>query len=163
MISEGFQYVFGDTNWKRYTFAFTANKTVNYLDPVTGDNGARLEFRDVPRGEVVSLANIELVPMRPVGTILRTNISVNASSTPAYVPCPELAVNQAVCNQYVEFATGQPVVWPNNLPALGSEIIYTRDSSIVDSDSDGIADVQDACPGTPAGVAANSRGFGLGQ
>ncbi len=163
LLSNGFQYLFGTTAWKRYTLTFTAVKSITFQDPVTGDTGARLEFRDVVRGEVINLANVELVPQRPVGTSLRTNILLNPTSMPLSVACPEVGASQTACSQYVDFSSGQSIVWPSSLNALATGIVYTRDPSIVDSDSDGIADLQDACPGTPIGTAANARGCGIGQ
>lgn len=162
LLSDGFQYLYGSTAWKRYTVTFKANKTVNFQDPMTGDNGARLEFRDVMRGEVIRLARIELVPTRAVGTILRTNILVNKLNTLATAACPAQGAS-AVCTQYVDFLNSQPVGWPVTLGPLGSQIVYTRDSSIVDSDNDGISDLQDFCPETPLGLVSNARGCAIGQ
>jgi len=45
----------------------------------------------------------------------------------------------------------------------GSEIIFSRDPTLVDHDGDGIADSQDACPGTAAGAMTNARGCSYEQ
>jgi hypothetical protein len=49
-----------------------------------------------------------------------------------------------------------------NVAAQSAEILYTQEPTLVDSDGDGIADVQDSCPATPAGVAVNAGGCPLG-
>lgn len=157
------QYVFGKVGWKRFTLSFKANKTVNYRDPVTGDYGARIDFQQIQPGEEVYLAKVELVPMRPVGTSLRMALLQNPSSAPVSLACPDQTVAPTACAQYVRFTDGQRVNWPYTMPARRIEPIYTRDESLVDSDSDGIADVQDACPVTSLGEATNSRGCAFSQ
>ena len=56
----------------------------------------------------------------------------------------------------------QAISWPLTLPALGTEIVFTRDPSLVDSDGDGIADIQDKCPRT-TGEVTDAAGCALGQ
>ena len=163
LLTDAIQYVFGTTNWRRYSVMFKANKTVNYRDPATSDWGARMEFQQILPGQTVYLSRAELVPVQPVGTTLRTAMLSNPTLFATSVDCPDAVAYPSACSQFVRFKDQVPIVWPYNLPALGAEIIYTRDASLVDFDSDGIADVQDACPATPPGEAVNSRGCGVSQ
>lgn len=48
--------------------------------------------------------------------------------------------------------------WPLNVPAMGSEIVVWNNNPLRDSDRDTIADMDDLCPGTPAGTPVNERG-----
>ena len=69
----------------------------------------------------------------------------------------------AVCSQYVRLQDNTAVSWPYYLPGRASDIVYTRDARLVDTDGDGIPDTQDQCPSTAAGAAVNSKGCALGQ
>lgn len=163
LTDNGTQYVFGSPVWKRYTLMFKANKTVNRRDPVTGDYGARVNFQQIQPGQEVHLSKVELVPMRPVGTTLRLALLSNPGRSPTNVNCPDATALPSACSQYIKFSDGTKVAWPYTLPAISAVPIFTRDESLVDSDSDGIADIQDACPFTAIGEATNARGCGLSQ
>lgn len=155
--------LFATTAWRRFAITFRATKTVNAADPVTGDAGARLDLQQIYTGQPIWVRNMELVPLRAVGTTLRTQILDNTSSSAVSVPCPDAVAFPVACGQYVRFETGAPVQWPATVQPYSSQVIYTRDSTLVDSDSDGIADVQDACSATPVGSPTNARGCALGQ
>jgi parallel beta-helix repeat protein len=163
LITDGELNVYGSTSWNRYSLMFKASKTVRYRDPITHDYGARIDFQQIQPGDYVQLAKVELIPMRSVGTVVQTALLSNSSNAPTAVGCPDLEVAPEVCGYYVRFTDGQAIAWPYELPAFGSEVIYTRDDSLVDTDSDGIADKQDKCAETAAGDAANSNGCALGQ
>jgi hypothetical protein len=49
------------------------------------------------------------------------------------------------------------------LPAMSSEIVYTVEPSLLDSDGDGVPDFQDQCPNSAPGSGVNAAGCGLGQ
>jgi parallel beta-helix repeat protein len=163
LVTSASQYVLGQPSWNRYTMTFQANKSVNYSDPVTGDAGARIDFQQIRAGEHIFLANVELVPIRKVGSTLRTGLLRNPWSTNLPVTCPLAWTAPTACALTIRFTDGERATWPHSLPARSSEIVYTRDDSLVDSDSDGIADVQDACPGTLAGEASNAAGCAILQ
>lgn len=150
-------------SWTRYSVSFLATKTVNAGDPITKDLGARVDVQNIQPGELVSLSNLELVPITPAEALTRSDLVVNASSNPVQANCPMASAQPALCSQYVRLTDNTPITWPYYLPARASEIIYTRDARLVDSDGDGIPDSQDRCPATLAGVAVDSRGCGLGQ
>ena len=149
--------------WARYSVSFLATKSVNAGDPITKDLGARVDVQNIQPGQTVSLSNLELVPITPAEALTRSDLLVNASSNPVQANCPMASTQSALCNQYVRFTDNGPVAWPYYLPARSSEIVYTRDARLVDSDGDGIPDSQDQCAATPAGVAVDSRGCALAQ
>lgn len=153
--------LYGSTTWKRHTLIVQSRLTINAKDPVTGDNGARLDFQNVPAGQQISLANVEMVPLRSVGTVLRTTLLANPGGTSMSLDCPDRSSFPEVCDQYITFPDKAPISWPYTVDAHSSEIIYTQDSTLVDSDGDGIADIEDDCPGTKDGVGTNSRGCGV--
>ena len=150
-------------SWKRYSVIFKATKTINAADPLSKDLGARVDFQNIAPGNFVSVANLELVPIIPAETLTRSDILVNLSSNAIQADCPSLLTQPASCAIYARLSDNQPVSWPAYLGPRSAEIIYTRDARLLDADGDGIADAQDACPGTPAGQAVNSRGCALGQ
>lgn len=168
--SNGFESLMGSaemvnttTTMQRYSFTFRSLKTINAADPVTKDIGARLYFDRIQPGTRIQLMNVEVVPVSSADAAVRTQLLVNATDTPAQAACPDLATAPAICSLYLRFTTGLGVGWPFNLDARGSAIIYSRDLSLVDSDGDGIGDVQDQCLRTPAGRVTNARGCALGE
>lgn len=152
----------GSTTWKRYSFNFKALKTVNANDPVTLDMGARIDFDRIYPGQILTVTNLEVVPISATEATFRSHILINPTNTILTLDCPDEA-NASSCNDYVRFTDSQTVTWPYDLPPHGSEIIYTRDSSLTDADGDGIPDYQDSCSGTGATKAVNARGCTLGQ
>ncbi len=153
----------GSKVWKRYSFPVLVLETVNANDPVTEDKGARVDVQVNNPGQQVWIANVEIVPMAPVGAALRTNIVMNPSRSPMSVACPDADTEPVFCGRYLRLTDGVPVSWPYALPPLGSEIIYSRGDTLVDADQDGIGDAQDVCPGSPIGGAVNASGCALGQ
>ena len=147
--------------FKRYSFTFKATKTINAADPVTRDIGARLYFDRIAPGSQAILANVEIVPLSAAEATLQTRIFANPADVSAVVACPDLALDASRCGRYVNFATGVPIAWPMTVASRASVIAYTKDTSLVDSDGDGISDDQDQCPGTAAGAATNSKGCSL--
>ena len=149
--------------WKRYSAVFKSTRTVNAADPLTQDLGARVDFQNILPGQTISVTNLELVPIVAADTLTRSDLLVNASANPTQALCPTASKQPALCAYYVRLSDNQPVTWPYYLGPRGSEIIYTRDSRLVDSDGDGIPDSQDTCPNTAAGQGVNSRGCAIGQ
>ncbi len=152
----------GSANWQRYSFVFKAIKTVKANDPVTLDLGARVDFEHINPGQGISVANLEIVPFSLVDASLRSHILVNSGAGAGQVDCPD-GTNALFCSEYVRFTDGQSIIWPYPLPPHGSEIIYSRDSSLTDTDGDGILDSQDSCNGTGASLAVNAAGCSLAQ
>ena len=149
------------TAFKRFSFVFKADKSINAADRVTGDNGARLYFDRIAPGNRLVMGNIEIVPLSTVDATLRSKVFANPSDNAVLTSCPEQTSNPSQCARYVNFATGVPITWPLQLAARASVIGYLRDTSLVDSDGDGISDAQDQCPSTLAGVATDSKGCGI--
>jgi hypothetical protein len=151
------------TAFQRYSFIFQSLKTVTANDPVTGDKGARVSLFGVQPGQSITVTNLELLPISSVQASLRTNILVNPTSNSVNLDCPLTGTDALYCSGFVRFSDGQPVVWPYPLAPRNSEIIYTRDSTLVDADGDGISDIQDKCPSTLAGHSVNAQGCAFNQ
>jgi hypothetical protein len=111
----------------------------------------------------VGMANLELVPITPAEALTRSDVLVNTSANSSQQLCPVAATQAALCSLYVRLSDNLPVAWPYSLAGRSAEIIYTRDTRLLDTDGDGIPDSQDLCPNTTAGVGVNSKGCALGQ
>ena len=153
----------GNRAWQRFAITFKATKTVLANDPATNDLGARVDVQNILPGQVVSLSNLELVPITPAEALTRSDLLTNTSANPTQANCPLVNTQPAVCSQYVRLQDNTAVSWPYYLPGRASDIVYTRDARLVDTDGDGIPDTQDQCPSTAAGAAVNSKGCALGQ
>ncbi len=159
----GEQKIFGTTSWKRYAYTFQATDTVNARDPVTRDLGARVDFQGDTANQQIWLANVEVVPVTSVGSQLRTHLITNRQMTSQLVDCPDNGADSSFCSKYIKFNDATPIVWPYSLPALGAAVIYSRGDTLSDADADGIADMQDRCPGTSSGQQVDSLGCAIGQ
>ncbi len=148
---------------RRYAVLVQATKTVNARDPVTGDNGARIDIQGLVAGSSVTLANPELVPVSPDTLAHTTAAFVNAGATPGEAGCPQAFSAAGACASAVRLADDRTVAWPLALPAFSAALVYVQQQALVDSDGDGIADVHDRCPGTSPGATVNASGCALGQ
>jgi len=158
--SQGFT---GSTEWRRYTFVFTAAKTVNAGDPATGDLGARIDFENIFPGQILWLANLEIVPLQAIENTLRTQFIANRDRVTHSRDCPDRETAPEYCDRYHIFPEGTSVSWPIDLPPLGAVSLYTINQSTRDSDKDGIADSQDQCSSTPTNYPVNAAGCALAQ
>ncbi|MDP3455950.1 carbohydrate binding domain-containing protein [Methyloversatilis sp.] len=159
-LAENSTRVFSNTSWKKFSFTFKSKATVTKDDPVTLDNGARIDFQNVPPGVKLYVKDVEVVEVAPVGTSLITAILSNDSAEPKIFDCPEEGVAANACGYFVNFDGSAPVEWPYTAAPLESIIVYTKDTSLQDIDGDGIADVQDSCANSPQGEFVNARGCG---
>lgn len=157
LFTHGTTIIHGTRSWKRNTLLIEATLGIKKGDPVTGDAGARIDFLVKP-GEEITIANVELVPLLKVGGELRTALLSNASDVQTQIACPDVDSAPTACDQYVSFTTGAPVNWPHPVAPYSSEIVFTRNWTLTDSDADGIADIQDQCRETPLESAVNSLG-----
>ncbi|MBS0446518.1 MAG: right-handed parallel beta-helix repeat-containing protein [Proteobacteria bacterium] len=153
----------GTRTWTRYNFVFMGTETVNVNDPQTLDKGVRMDIEQIQPGQTVYMTNAEIVPITSMSSTTRSDLLLNAGFASAQIDCPVRATSPATCNNYVRLADNSPVTWPRTINALSSDIVYTRDPSLADTDGDGISDSQDLCPGTPAGTAVNASGCSLTQ
>lgn len=144
--------------FQRFSFAFKATKSINAADATTKDIGARLYFDRIAAGNRVSLANVEIVPVSAADATVQTRLFANSGTVATTAVCPEASSNPAKCSQYIDFANGSRISWPLYIAPKSSVVGYTRDTSLVDSDGDGISDEQDQCPGTPGGAVTNAKG-----
>ncbi len=157
------QKVLGSTAWQRHMYIFKATKTINANDAVTHDRGARLDFQGDSAGKTFWIANVEIVPASPVGAALKIRGVHNPTVASLLIDCPDTGVDQSYCASYVRFRDGLSINWPYSLPPRSAEVIYSRGDTLIDSDGDGIADVQDQCPSSPKGAQVNSRGCAIAQ
>jgi hypothetical protein len=153
----------GGLEWKRYSFTFKATKSIVAGDPVTRERGARADFEKIPPGKSIYIANLEIVPLAALETALNLRRLSNASRSEDDVACPDEDSAPETCANYVRLSDQQPITWPVTLPAFATEIIFARDPSLVDSDTDGIADMQDKCARTSPGAVTDAAGCALGQ
>ena len=147
----------------RYTSTFRATTTVTARDPITGDNGARLDIDNLVSGRSVALARVELVPVQPSSTALVHGAMVNAGRSTLTVPCPYTGEQALQCGYVFDMQTQRPIQWPMTVQPHRAVGFYLQDPQLADADRDGIADVHDACPGTPSGRPADATGCALGQ
>ena len=156
-ISPTFQAA-GSTAWKRYSFLFQMRADA----PMTSNStGARIDFQGIQSGQWLSLANLSLVPVTAAAGDVPYTLLTNTSRTPQFAACP--VADPVACANHYSFADSTPVTWPARLDPLKALVVFAPVASLVDSDNDGIADAQDACPGTPAGAAVDNRGCPVGQ
>ena len=158
------QSFIGSTAWKRYTFTFRAAKTVIANDPLTGELGARLDFEQNAAHSTLWVGNIEIVQLQDTTVTLRSHLIANESRQYDVFECPESGTqDEALCSDYIHFSNESPVSWPLSLAPTETAVVFTRIAALIDSDGDGIADFQDICAATTAGLTTNSKGCALGQ
>jgi hypothetical protein len=106
---------------------------------------------------------MELVPITPSSLAQTSTAVVNVGASALAASCPTASTQPALCGMFRNLAANRVVTWPLAVPAHSAMILYTQDQSLIDSDSDGIADSQDLCPGTDAGAAVNASGCSFTQ
>lgn len=152
-------YIYTATNgWKRYSFTFKA--TQDGIQSPT-DTGARFEVQNIVAGEQLRVTNLEIVPVTLGLSDTVQDVLVNTGRTVADFACPVALTKPDLCDNFHAFPEGDLVTWPVTLSPLQSLAIFTQDSTLPDSDADGIADSQDSCPATPLNVGVNAKGCGL--
>lgn len=146
------------TDWRRYVFVFKATETAISDTSQLGAPGARLDFGFIAPGEQFDLGPVNLVPISSVDESTQIQTLLNPRSTNGYVDCPDATNDPEICATFVTMPDQTRVTWPMFLLRNASQVIFTQDRSLVDSDSDGIADSQDSCAGTSVGVGVNQHG-----
>ena len=104
-----------------------------------------------------------MVALTPVESALQLRLLLNPSSNSATVSCAAADEAANLCDKLVYMKDNSAVSWPAPIDPLSGQPAYTRDTTLVDTDNDGVADQQDTCPGTSAGVAVNAVGCGINQ
>lgn len=151
---------------QRRTAVFQATRSVRAGDTRTGDLGARVDIEGVAAGRSVSVAQLEVVPVTHYAASRVSVALVNAGPThPAQSSdCPLPAAQAALCASLADLrgpaagADGRRIVWPLRLAPRSSRLLHAFEGHAADTDGDGIADWQDACPGTTARRAVNANG-----
>jgi len=134
--------------WRRFGAVFQATDTV-------ANNGARVDV-NTPAGVTVAIANLEIVQIDDPTPTSLINALVNDTNSAAAYACP--LTDPVACASFVRLSNpaSGPISWPYTLSGLSSEVIFTQDLVLIDSDNDGISNTQDTCPGTATGLAVNS-------
>lgn len=151
----------GSKTWRRYSFLFQSRKTVTVNDPVTRELGARIDFDRVQPGASVTVAKLEIVAITAAKAALKIRPLLNPDDSEADLPCAPADDTADLCDKFIYLKDDSVVSWPARLGPLTGEVVYTQDKTLSDTDGDGVADVEDACPTTPAGAAVNARGCGF--
>lgn len=159
--AEGYR---GNTGWTRYSFTFKALRSVNAGDPQTQELGARVDFLGTQPGQSLWVGYVEMVPLSPVEVGLKTALLRNESPTAAsVVDCPTRNSDPVACSQFVRFRDGAIMTWPYALNPLSTEIVFTQNRALLDSDGDGVPDAQDRCVATTLGQSVRANGCALSQ
>lgn len=154
---------------QRHVVVFQATKSVRAGDPLSGDLGARVDLEGVASGRSAVVAQLELVPIEHATTPRVSVALVNAGSDDLDLACPLPAGQATLCNTLVDLGDAaaarenRRVAWPVRLAPRSALLLRGFDPLFADADGDGIADAQDACPGTPARQPVNAAGCALGQ
>ena len=152
--------VVASPTWQRYSVVFQATRTV---DPAAASTlSARVDVDGIVPGSMVSLANLELVPITPSAAARSAGVIVNAGPNALSMTCPANLAQVSLCGQMFGLADDQPLAWPLTLAPHSSTIVYGLDTTLLDSDGDGIPDYQDACSRTLMGGAVNASGCPFG-
>ncbi|HEY4083981.1 MAG TPA: hypothetical protein VGM81_25105 [Burkholderiaceae bacterium] len=81
--------------------------------------------------------------------------------------CPDAGTNLAArCANYVDLRTGLPLSWPLAVSqtSISQTIVgMAMDPRLQDIDGDSVADANDLCPATPAGLSVDERGCSYAQ
>lgn len=153
--------VYASTSWKRYAITFSASKSITAGDPITGDSGARIDFQVSTPGQQIWIDNVEIVQLAPVGTELRSRVLLNPTEYSIEIDCNDTVGASNFCSRYVSFPDGTSVSWPMLLSSTDAYFVYSQGDTLIDSDADGIGDIQDDCPDTRQNEVVNSKGCGL--
>ena len=153
----------GSTAWKRYSFLFQATKSITAGNGTTSEFGARVDFERNQPLSTLSVAKLEMVTLSPAQAALQLKLLLNPAPSNASIECAALGVAPNLCGYFVYMQDNSSVAWAAPVAPLSGIPIYTRDTTLTDTDGDGVADQQDACPATPAGLAVNARGCAINQ
>ena len=166
----GYEYVMpaaetfsGSTAFRRYSFQFQASKTIIANNPETGELGARVDFLYIQPDTSLTVANLEMVALTPVQAALQLRLLLNPSPISVNIPCLPADEAANLCDKLVYMSDDRSVDWSALIDPLSGEALYTRDTTVADSDGDGVADKQDTCPRTRPGAAVNAAGCEFDQ
>ncbi len=150
------------TGWQTYAFVMTATET---RDASVPGSGARLDLHVPAANQSIYLDNVrvEAIGAEYNDVTDDSAILINTGAVAAGMACPDATTNPSKCSQYVRFIDSAPVIWPLTVPALGSEIVVWAENPMKDSDRDGVADTNDICANTTAGLPVNENGCSFAQ
>jgi hypothetical protein len=120
-----------------------------------------MDISPVPVGQSISLANVELVAVTPDTTAALSGALINAGASAKSWDCPFASSQPTLCSKFRRLADDGAVSWPIAVPAFSAALIYAQEPTLLDTDADGIADVDDRCPATPTSTPVNAAGCPL--
>lgn len=157
-------------NWNTYYAVVTATQSV---DAKSGQ-AVRLDFQ-IPGNSSIDITDVLVAEVSPgvvparsllhlfVGGQIGADGTVNSGT----FACPDADTSSTgPCGHYLNLKTGNLVTWPLSLASNSpkdSVATVTLDPRFRDSDGDGVADVDELCPSTPAGVSVDERGCSYAQ
>jgi len=153
----------GSTGLRRYSFQFQASKTIIANNPETGELGARVDFVYIQPGTSLTVTNLEMVVLTPVEAALQLRLLLNPSNSSTVVSCTPADEAANLCDKLVYMKDDRAVDWSASIAPFSGAALYTRDTTLVDTDADGVPDQQDTCSGTSTGAAVNAVGCGIDQ
>lgn len=139
--------------WRRVAVVFRATQTILANDPLTQDRGARVDIENITGA--LRIANLDVRAIR--GSANASALLANGTGADGSWTCDAASLGTA-CAEYVDLGSGQALAWPAIVPARSGRILIRNDATLIDSDRDGIADLDDLCPSTTAGAAVDNRG-----
>jgi hypothetical protein len=120
-----------------------------------------MDISAVPVDQSISLANVEVVAITPDATAALSGALINAGSTAKAWDCPYASSQPALCIKFKRLADDSSLTWPATVPAYSATLFYAQEPTLLDSDGDGIADIDDQCPATLKGTPVNAAGCPL--
>lgn len=145
------------STWQNYTLTTTTTATAD------GTPSTRVNFK-VPPGSTIDLDDVLVTEVTETPVPARSLIHVfrGGPQGQSSYGCPEAGTFvDSLCWTYVNLNSGQSITWPLSISqpsAAGSIVALKKDPQYVDTDGDGVADVDDLCPATPANTKVDERG-----
>lgn len=149
-----------NSDWQTHTFVFMATADDIIGVPTSNNLGARLDFQPTAN-QTIEIDNVlveEVTVKANDKAADGSAIVINPTLSTQLKDCPDALTIPSKCSQYVRFIDGTPVAWPITVPAMWSEIIVWNNNPFKDTDRDGVADLDDLCPGTPTDTPVDEHG-----
>ena len=94
---------------------------------------------------------------------MQLRLQLNPSENATAVSCSAKDEAANLCDKFVYMKDSSAINWSALVDARSGHVLYTRDTSLVDTDGDSVADLEDKCPETRRGAMVNAQGCGLDQ
>jgi len=137
------------TTWRNYRYIFTATQTLS---------NARVYFYVPPGAVTLFIDEVVVSEVTTESSNDFSDILINKTSAPQSFMC---SYDESRCSQYIEL-DGSSVDWSERVAPFSSKIIVWTGYPYIDTDHDGVLDVEDNCPNqeNPFQTDADDDGFG---